>query len=245
VKPAALFCAAAVALAAILSRFPQERLPQAVRGEGALAVAFGDARAAISSAMMRKADGYFHGGAEAECGRLGEHHHHHGHHHDGEEADCGDGHGKDGSAGGGLFDPWAWINAHVRAPDVHRHLEGSDSVEMLPWFWASVKADPHNIDAWTTAWYVAHNMMKDEELSKRVIGEARANNPDSVEIALYAGRQLYDTANPDLDAAAKAFAAARDLALSKCGGDLSKLSEDERRMHGFALGYLEKIAERR
>ena len=234
-------CAASVALAAFIAGIPAERLPQAVRGDGALAVAFGDARSAISAAMVRKADGYFHGGIEAECGHLGKHRHGGGEPHCGE--DCG-GHG-DAHGGGAPFDPWAWINSHVRAPDVHRHLDGRDAVEMLPWFWASVKADPHNIDAWTTAWYIAHNMMKDETLSKRVIDEAAAINPESVEIALYAGRQLYDTANPDLDAAERAFKAARDLAISKCGGDLSKLSDGERAMHGFAIGYLEKIAKSR
>ena len=86
--------------------------------------------------------------------------------------------------GGIYIDPWQWINVNVRAPERHVHLDDERAVEMMPWFWATVRADPHNVDAWTTAAYAAEKMMKDRALALRVIGEAKARNPDNLELAL-------------------------------------------------------------
>ena len=59
-----------VVLASQVSRFG-DAMPQVVKGEGALAVAFGDARETISRAFVHKADSYFHGGVDMECKHLG------------------------------------------------------------------------------------------------------------------------------------------------------------------------------
>ena len=64
----------AVLLALVIGRFDVSRLPQVVRGDDALSVAFGDAKSTISAAMVHKADSYFHGGIDMECK---EHHDHH------------------------------------------------------------------------------------------------------------------------------------------------------------------------
>ena len=160
-----------------------ERMPQVVKGEGALAVAFGDARETISQAFVHKADSYFHGGIDMECDHLAEHGHAD---QDDDHEDCHDGHNHD-EAAHGSFDPWRWINLHVRAPDEHRHLGGSETIELMPWFWASVKADPHNIDAWSTTWYIANNMMKDKDLALRVVTEGLEKNPDDPELLICRG----------------------------------------------------------
>lgn len=218
----------------------RDAFPQVVRGDGALAVAFGDAREVLGRAMVQKADSYFHGGIDIDCHEAhGDEHRHHEadaeRHHDGEEAS--DVHEEHGAS----FDPWRWINSRVRAPRVHQHLEGEKSVELIPWLWASVTADPYNIDAWTTAAYVAGDMMKDRELALRIISEGEARNPGSALLRYYRGRVLYARGKGDVAAAKSAFAAARDMALLKCGGHLEKLSEEDRRAYDFSTNFIAGI----
>ena len=218
-------------LAIVLARREPERLPQMARGDGVLAVVFGDARTAISRAMVEKADSYFHGGIDIDCHDCG--------HAEESCEDHGHGHGAHGHDEG-RFDPWRWINARVRAPHEHLHLEGAKSVELVPWLWASVKADPHNIDAWTTAWYTADGMMKDHALAGRIIGAAAEANPKSVTVAFYRARHLYDRGRGDASAAEAAFAAVRRLAAGTekpTSGDLSAWVA--------ALDYLANFAEAR
>lgn len=214
-----------------------ERLPQLVRGDDALAVAFGGARETIGLAMVRKADSYFHGGIDMECTLD--------HDHDG---DCNRDHehaaesdSKIVERPNGFLDLWAWINLHIRAPEVERHLDSAHAVEMLPWLWAAVKSDPHNAEAWSVAWYTASHVMKDKALAAKVIAEAKAKNPDSVEIAFTEGRALYDGGKGDVAAAKRAFRRAVELANAKCGGDRSKLSVREEESFRFAEGYLKNL----
>lgn len=218
-----------------------DRMPQIVRGDGVIAVAFGDARETISQAFVHKADSYFHGGIDMECDHLaGNGHADHDDDHDHE--DCHHGHGH-GEVTHGAFDPWHWINSHVRAPDVHRHLGGGEAVEMMPWFWASVKADPHNIDAWTTAWYVANNTMKDMQLALRVVAEGLEKNPDDPELLICRGRTIYDNGRGEFTAAREAFSAA----VASAGRMLLRGdSSDERILHArdFAQAYLDEMAKK-
>ena len=227
-----------------------ERLPQLVRGDDALAVAFGGARETISLAMVHKADSYFHGGIDMECTLGHDHDEDRDHDHDrGEGCGCNHEHSVESNnqtikQSNNIQDPWLWINSHIRAPEVERHLEGEKAVEMMPWLWASVKADPHNIDAWTTAWYTANNMLKDRALAARVLAEARARNPESLELLLTEARHLYDRGRGDLVAAERVFAEVRDKAFARCGGDLEKLSENDRRDCRFALDVLRSLGNR-
>ena len=224
----------AVLLALVLGRFGVARLPQVVQGDDALSVAFGDAKSTISAAMVHKADSYFHGGIDMECK---EHHDHHDH---------PDDHDHDHASNSPIpqshtFDPWGWINQQVRAPEKHVHLDGAKSVEMMPWFWASVKADPHNIDAWTTAWYTANTMLKDRALARRILDEAKAKNPDSLEIAWTEARFVYQRGKGDVAAATRLLEEARRMGKLKCGGRLSELAPPEAEAFCNILGYLSKI----
>ena len=205
----------AFTIAVMLALAPVGRLPQVARGDGALAVLFGDARETISHALVHKADSYFHGGIDMECKHLGEHDDH-----DHKDCHVRHDHVEETHA---AFDLWRWINSHVRAPEQHIHLDGKKSVELMPWFWAAVKADPHNIDAWTTAWYVANNMLKDKALARRVIDEAKAKNPDSLGIAFTEARFVYDGGRGDAAAAEHLLERALESANRRCGGRLSGL----------------------
>ncbi len=248
-----------------------DAMPQVVSGDDALSVAFGGAKDVISTAMFKTADSYFHGGIDMDhdCEMRdrdhGHHHDHdHGHHeqhdhdhvkHDDHDHDHGDAHEEAGehhhhdeSAPGAdahahsFPDPWRWINERIRAPQVERHLEGKRTVEMMPWFWASVKSNPHNVNAWATAWYVAWRMMKDDALARRIIKEGLEHNPDSLELALHNARQTYNVGKGDVEAAKSEFEALVSLALKKCGGDESRLDDDDIRQLRAARNYLDKIA---
>ena len=54
---------------------------------------------------------------------------------------------------------------------------------MMPWFWVAIKADPHNVQAWSMAWYTALHMMRDETLALRIALEGQRLNPESLEMA--------------------------------------------------------------
>ena len=211
----------AFTIAVMLALAPANRLPQVARGSGTLAVAFGDARETISHALVHKADSYFHGGIDMEC-------HSHAPHLPHSSADL-----------------WAWINSHVRAPEQHVHLDGKKSVELMPWFWAAVKADPHNIDAWTTAWYVANNMLKDKALARHVIDEAKEKNPDSLEIAFTEARFVYDGGRGDVAAAERLLERALESANRRCGGRLSGLSERDAETYSRIREYLSGVRKAR
>lgn len=237
--PPALILVALLALT--MTRFAPSRQPQRAQGDGVFSVAFGDARSTISAAMVQKADSYFHGGIDMECAEG------HGHHHD-EPDDHHQEALKHSNAqtlkhpdAHAISDPWRWINAHVRAPERHVHLDGDKSIEMIPWLWASVKVDSHNIDAWTTAWYMANAMLKDKALARRILDEAKAKNPDSLEIALTEARFVYDGGKGDVAAAERLLEAARGLGKRKCGGRLAELSPHEAEAFCGLLAYLSKI----
>ena len=189
----------------LLGRMPADALPQRVSGDDALSVAFGGAKAVIGQAMFRKADSYFHGGID-----------------------------EDGQSSGSPRDPWRWINDRVRAPDVHTHLDGEKAVELIPWLWASVRADPRNAEVWTSAMYVAETMLKDDALVRRILDEAKAKNPDSAEIAFAEGKFLYQRGKGDVPAAKAAFERAKAL----LGDDDSESAARLRRMTD---GYLSHI----
>ena len=232
------FAVLSVLAAFAVARVDSSRMPQTAAGDGVLSVAFADAKATISAAMVQKADSYFHGGIDIDCHDM---HSGHGECHGDDEchadARCVDA----ADMNEDFHDPWAWINRHVRAPEKHVHLEGRDAMELFPWLWASVKADPHNVDAWTTAHYIADSIVKDRALAARVLEEAKARNPDSLEIAWYEARFAYDGGKGDVARAEKLLESARELGLRKCGGRLSKLARHDAEVYCYVLNYMAKI----
>lgn len=212
-------------------------LPQLVRGDDALSVAFGGAKETISLAMVHKADSYFHGGVDMECTLDHDHDEccHHEHHSPTPNTPTPQ------HSNTSFPDPWAWINRHIRAPEVERHLEGEKAVELMPWFWASVRADPHNIDAWTTAVYMANRVMKDRALAAKILAEAKAKNPDDLELLWTEGRFVYDGGRGSALLARASFERVVELARERCGGDESKLSEHDAMILRMSREYLEHM----
>ena len=92
---------------------------------------------------------------------------------------------------------------------------------------------------------IAERMMKDRALARRVIDEAKAKNPDSLEIAWTEARFVYQGGTGDVVAAERLLEAARGMGKRKCGGRLSDLSSREAEVFCFVLDYLSKIYEGR
>ena len=198
-------------LAGQLARTAPARMPQALAGGDFLSVLLGDAKRDISGAMVREADSYFHGGVDMDCHHLHDHHDHdleapHEHHAD-EEHD----HEEEES-----FDPWRWINAHVRAPDIDRHLAGDEAVEL------------------------ASHMMKDDALALRIATEGWRLNPESLELACVLGRSYRAEGSRDLDKVEKMFRMVVELAEKT-----KDLPDNDYQAFFYAVGYLADSAKRR
>ena len=237
----------AMLLALALGRVERSRMPQLVLGDDALSVAFADAKSTISSAMLHKADSYFHGGIDMECPNRHECKHADCDGHDQHEHDH-DNHRQEIHAPGpqtSACDPWHWINSRIRAPEKHVHLDGEKAVEMMPWFWASIKADPHNVEAWTTAWYAANAMLKDRALARRILDDAKAHNPESLDIAWDEARFVYDGGKGSAAAAERILKRALELGKRKCNGRLSELSERDAETCRRIQEYLDGIRKAR
>ena len=213
-------------LVGLLARTAPARMPQALAGGDFLSVLLGDAKKDISGAMLREADSYFHGGVDMDCHHLHEHHDHHPE----EEHDLVE----------TAFDPWRWINAHIRAPEIDRHLDGGKAVEMMPWFWVAIKSDPHNVEAWSTAWYTASHMMKDDALALRIAVEGQRLNPESLEMTCVLGRAYRAEATRDLEKSEEMFHKVLELARMK-----RELEDGDELPLCSALGYLADSAKHR
>ena len=237
-------------LAGGLMRVAPDRMPQALAGGDVLSVLLGDAKKDISGAMLHEADSYFHGGVDMDCHHLHDHghdhgracdhehehvhEHEHGHDHDSVELK------RDPPANVNDFDPWRWINSRIRAPEIDRHLSDDKSVEMMPWFWMAVQADPHNVKAWSAAWYTAFYMMKDESLALRVASDGWRQNPSSLELACALGRTYRAGGARDSEKSEEMFRKVVEMAER-----MEKLDDDDSLAFFGAVGYLADSARRR
>lgn len=220
-------------LTGLFMRIRPDRMPQALAGGDILSMLLGDAKKDISGAMVREADSYFHGGVDMDCSHLHDHHSHghHGHEHHAEE-----GHDHESES----FDPWRWINSHIRAPEIDRHLSEGKVVEMMPWFWVAVKANPHNVEAWSMAWYVALHMMKDDALALRIASEGWWHNPNSIEMAYTLGRSYRAEGTRDLEKSEEMF-----RMVVKMAEGVKELADNDYLAFFSAVGYLVDSAKQR
>lgn len=240
--PVVLFgLAGGVALA--LADCPAAALPRGASGGDLLAVCFGDARAVFSTAMVRKADSYFHGGVDLDAHEVAEH----------AAARAGGKHGvlageaheadedaRDRAAAAApvafLSDPWAWIDARVHVQE-HRHLDDAHARELIPWFWAAVRADPSNLSAYEDAAYVVGTMMKNPDEAIRILDEGVDRNPRAAILDFDRG-EIFERRLKNRALAAAAFERA---ALKSAAAT----DDDGKRVHVNALFYLAVFAHAR
>lgn len=198
-----LFLVPSVAAVALLSVSVQAlsgsgNMPQQ-RSADALSVLLGDVRSLIANEMIGKADQYFHGGVTDVQGCS--------HGHGGEEPPEEHGlphpdHDEEAEESPEpLFDPWASLKRAVRLPSEDRHIEASDSHELLPWFWAAVKLDPRNAGAYLNAAYVMEVYHNKPQKSLEILDMGLAAVPGDPEICFSKGMLLYRKLGRPADAA--------------------------------------------
>jgi tetratricopeptide (TPR) repeat protein len=182
---AALTLAAALALGQMLPRVFGDRLPQTA-GTSLLDQVLGEARMMVSDAMILKADEYFHGGVRvADCTHADAHaassldlpgsapaHAH-------EDED-------DAQPGAPPRDPWSWVNTRIHVAE-HRHMDGDQARELIPWYWAAVRLEPKNVQAYLLcASVMSQDLLRPAE-ALRILEEGIRNNPADAELEIDAG----------------------------------------------------------
>lgn len=127
----------------------------------------------------READIYFHAGQNEGCEASisGNHKEHHDDDHDSHEA----------VEQSTL--PLMGLIKHLHgesAPKKHRHLEGDEEKEVLPWFIAAVRLNPRHIEAWRTGAYWFYRMGNVPKAEK-FIADAISHNPNDYRLYLDQG----------------------------------------------------------
>lgn len=212
-----------------------------------LSIFFHDARAVLCKSLVTRADSYFHGGVKIGKGVYCTEDHNHSHDDENQQSHNGEpGQTHDEAIEQHtkrVIDPWEWLNARIHVQE-HRHLQGEEIEEIIPWIWAACRASPHNIEAYGMGWYVLTKMRKRPDAGLAVLQEGIRNNPDDLDLAFTLGQTLY-TDLKDKPAAEAAFNLVREKALKKSKHDLTQLSEDDGRFFANALMYLTRIARER
>ena len=111
---------------------------------------------------------------------------------------------------------------------------------MMPWFWVAIKSDPHNIEAWSTAWYAASHLMKDEVLALRIASEGWWHNPSSMELAFVLGRSYRAEGTRDLGKSEEMFRTVVTMAEG-----VKELADNDYQAFFNAVGFLADSARRR
>ncbi len=74
------------------------------------------------------------------------------------------------------------------SPQKHRHAEGVDSVEILPWLRMATQADPHNVEAFLVMSFWLASGVKRADLAEQVLIDAQRMNPRDYRIPQEQGR---------------------------------------------------------
>lgn len=72
------------------------------------------------------------------------------------------------------------------APKEHKHVQGAEEKELLPWFIVAARLNPHNVEAWLDGTYWFYRTGETQE-AERFITEAIAHNPDDHRVYLERG----------------------------------------------------------
>lgn len=96
--------------------------------------------------------------------------------------------------------PKDWIDAfgrHFRITE-HRHLEGHQEREILPWLRMAADLDPHKIETYTVGAYFLRDHLNRPDQAEAFLREGLRNNRDSAELLFALGRIYFeDKHDPD------------------------------------------------
>jgi len=73
----------------------------------------------------------------------------------------------------GPFERWA----EALNPVQHVHPEGAGVYELLPWYQFATQTDPHNVEAWLNAAFVAGGLGRRPDVAHQILREALRRNP--------------------------------------------------------------------
>lgn len=83
----------------------------------------------------------------------------------------------------------AW--AEQIRPSGHKHTEGADVREIMPWLRMATRMDPHNVEAYLTTAYWLRTAIARPDLAEEVLLEAQRNNPDDYRVLSERARLLF------------------------------------------------------
>ena len=157
-----------------------------------LGAVLGDARVVVARGLYEKADTAFHMGAphldccDAHAG------HEAGHEPEGadEDREHRGRHGEHGEEPHAVVPRWiAWIDSEVH-PRSHRHLEGQEIREMLPWLAMAIHADPTAAEPYVVAAYWLGWVLQRPDAAETVLRNGLARATPTDRIARELGRLL-------------------------------------------------------
>ena len=229
------------------------------REGGLMARVFDETRDILGQQMIQRADLYFHGGIRAVNCKHGltvgesrnrhheEHadeHDHEEHHHDHADHE-GYAHAESLSQRPAQQSaPADWLtrlNKKIH-PRTHKHISGRDAEkELLPWLWAALKADPHNVSAFNMTAYWLANRLDMPQKGLDIVSQGILNNPSDFELEVTRGEILWHNLQQK-EKATKAFQKARAKFISafRPGEKIAipEIPERDRLLYDRALCYL-------
>lgn len=95
------------------------------------------------------------------------------------------------------------------APATHKHIEGAEEKELLPWFIIAARLNPHNVEAWLDGTYWFYRTGQSAQ-AERFAAEAVRNNPVDHRVYLERGilhhrMKRYEKAETDLMTSIKLY----------------------------------------
>jgi tetratricopeptide (TPR) repeat protein len=158
-------------------------------------------------------------------------------------------------AGVGHAHPEAFRDAfgclrEIVRPREHRHVEGDQMAETMPWFRMTTRVDPHNVEAYLVTAYWLMRAADDPERALEALAEARRHNPtdyripyERARILLRAGRR--ERAAVELERAVHLWPATEGIDPEEATLDLSAILSLQgvlREVRGDAGGAIEKYS---
>ena len=155
----------------------------------------GGTRDLVAEGAYQEADIYLHAGYNCECPDEK-----HDHHHIEKPAQA------ETHADLPLMNLVRYLHGEM-SPRIHRHLEGKEEKELLPWFVIAVRMNPHYIEAWRTGtyWYYRTG---DSRRAEELINDGIKQNPSDYSLRLERGilyhrLKKWNSAVEDLEVAQK------------------------------------------
>lgn len=178
----------------------------------------GSAKEAIGDTFFLKASSYFHGGVDMDIIR---------HENDFNTKETQEAHHEESFKKD--YTDWVYkINSRIKVME-HRHLEGDETKEILPFLELAVKLDPYNVQAILTTAYWLNGYFGKTDAAIDVLRQGLEKNPDSWEICYQLGLSLFKYKKDYADSAVYLESSLKKM-------DLANSNQIDHRMAYYYLG---------